>query len=192
MSYVNPTDEARGALLHGLPRLEKTCDEKEDRKFIDHFALVFPRSFEGGPVRPRLQHLELPWVTLTQDSSAGGSERVLTERDACGGRLKWIGSSDDTTEKGDMLVLEPFRDLVAEIQWRLRREAYEPHWQLNKATGPGVPGFPFEHQTRSVDTSSQLVSLSNPRMLIRFVNFMSTFAVRTHHLHIIHAFLRGK
>ena len=96
------------------------------------------------------------------------------------------------TDKGDRLVLEPFRELIAEIQWRLRGEVYELHWQLNKAIGPGVPGFPLERQTRSVDTSSQLVSLSNPRMLIRFVNFMSTFAVRTHHLHIIHAFLWGK
>ena len=93
-------------------------------------------------------------ITLNQDPSAGVSERVLTERDACGGRLEWIGPSDDTTDKGDRLVLEPFRELIAEIQWRLRRKVYELHWQLNKAIGPGVPGFPFERQTRSVASPS--------------------------------------
>lgn len=40
-----------------------------------------------------------------------------------------------------------------------------------RATGPGVLGFPFERQTQSVDTSSQLVSLSNLRMLLRFRGF---------------------
>ena len=40
---------------------------------------------------------------------------TLTERDAGGRRLKRLGLSDETAEKGDVLVLEPFRDLVDEI-----------------------------------------------------------------------------
>jgi len=116
--HVDPTEEMWEAFLHGLPRLERICYdlqlEKEDSP-IDPFLLVFSRPFEGGPVCPRLQHLELPWEVMTQDSSAAILGRTLAERDACGRRLKRIGLSGGATKGGNRLVLEPFRDLVDEV-----------------------------------------------------------------------------
>jgi len=115
---VDLAEEIWEAFLHGLPRLERICYdlqlEKEDDP-VDPFLLVFSRPFDGEPVCPWLQHLELPWEVLTQDSSVGILGRALTERDACGRRLKRLGLSGDTTE-GDELVLEQFRDLVDEVQ----------------------------------------------------------------------------
>jgi hypothetical protein len=87
-----------------------------DQDLADPFVLVFSRPFEGQPVCPQLQHLELPRRVLTQDPSATVLKRALTERDACGRRLKRIGLSGDATEVGDRGVLEPFRDLVDEVQ----------------------------------------------------------------------------
>lgn len=54
-------------------------------------------------------------MVLTHDSSATVLKRTLTERDAYGKRLKWMGLSGHT-EVDDGLVLEPFRDLVDEVQ----------------------------------------------------------------------------
>lgn len=104
--------------LHGLPRLERICysrTKEGDGDSVDPFILAFSRPFEGGPICPRLQHLKLPRVVLTQDSSTTVLKRALTERDAYGKRLKWIGLSGHT-EVDDGLVLEPFRDLVDEVR----------------------------------------------------------------------------
>jgi len=112
-------------LLLGFPRLERICCELTGKGGggdpINSFILVFSRSLEGGPVCLRLQHLELPKEMLTQGSSAAVLKCALTKRDACGRRLKGIGISGDVMEMDDMLVLEPFRDLVDEVQWVLRR-----------------------------------------------------------------------
>jgi len=55
-------------------------------------------------------------VVLTQDSSATGLKYALTERDACGRRLRRIGLRGGEAEAGDRLVLEQFRPLVHEVQ----------------------------------------------------------------------------
>jgi hypothetical protein len=120
MGGHNSSDEMWRTFLHGLRRLERICyrlgREKEGQDLADPFVLVFSRPFEGQPVCPQLQHLELPRRVLTQDPSATVLKRALTERDACGRRLKRIGLSGDATEVGDKGVLEPFRDLVDEVQ----------------------------------------------------------------------------
>ena len=108
------------ALLHGLPRLERIYCELtgwgEGGDPVNSFILVFSRSFEGGLVCPQLQHLELPKEMLSQDSSVAILKHALVKRDACGRRLKGIGLSGDAVEMDDMLVLEPFRDLVDKVQ----------------------------------------------------------------------------
>ena len=120
IQFFDLSDEMWEAFVHGFPRLERIRyelrREEEDRNFTDPFLLVFSRPFEGGPVCPRLQHLELPWAVFTHDSSATVLKRALAERDACGRRLKRMGATGDRTEKNDKLVFEPFRDLVDEIQ----------------------------------------------------------------------------
>jgi len=120
IQHVDPTDEMWEALLHGLPRLERIRYELErkkgDRNLIDPFILAFSRPFEEGPVCPQLQHLELPRVVLSQGPSDSVLICTLAKRDACGRRLKRIGLSGDTTEKGDRLVLDLFRALVDEIR----------------------------------------------------------------------------
>jgi hypothetical protein len=63
-----------------------------------------------------LQYLELPRGVPTWDSSATVLKRPLTERDACGRRLKQMGLSGGVAEVSDRLVLELFRDLVDEVQ----------------------------------------------------------------------------
>jgi len=117
---VDPSDEMWEAFVHGFPRLERIRYElqrqEEDQNSTDPFLLVFSRPFEGGPVCPRLQHLELPWMVFTHDSSATVLKRALAERDACGKRLKRMGVTGDRTEKDDKLMLEPFLDLVDEIE----------------------------------------------------------------------------
>ena len=114
IQYVDPTEEMWEVFLHGLPQLERICYELErkkgDQNLIDPFLSIFSRPFEGGPVCPQLQYLELPRVVLSEDSSAAVLKCALTKRDAYGRRLKRIGLSGDTREKGDRLVLEPFRD----------------------------------------------------------------------------------
>jgi len=106
-------------LLHGLPRLERIRYDhigEEEGPLANSFVLVFSRFFEGSPVCPLLQRLELPKGMLTQDASVTVLKCALAEREACGRRLKWIGLSCDATEVGDRLVLEPFRDLVDEVE----------------------------------------------------------------------------
>ena len=109
-----------GALLHGLPHLERICyhhiEEDGDGPLVNSFVLVFSGLFGGSPVCPRLQRLELPKGVLTQDASVTALKCALTERDACGRRLKWIGLSGDATEADDRLILEPFRGLVDEVE----------------------------------------------------------------------------
>ena len=106
-------------LSHQLPRLERIrydLDEVEGgADSPDPFVLVFSQPFEGGPICPQLQHMELPWRVFTQDSSAAVLKRALTERGACGRRLKRIGLSDDAGERDKTVALEPFRDLVDEV-----------------------------------------------------------------------------
>ena len=112
------------ALLHGLPRLERiSCDLTggEDGDPVNPFISVFSRPFEGGLVCPRLQYLGLTEELLTQDASVAALKRALTERDACGRRLKQIGLCGRTAKAGDMLVLEQFRDLVDEVQSDYKR-----------------------------------------------------------------------
>jgi len=107
------------AFLHGLPLLESICYqriwEESDLGLVNSFVLVFSRPFEGQPVCPQLEYLDLPRGVLTQDSAAV-LKRALTERDTCGRRLKRISVSDGP-EAGvdDRLVLEMFRDLVDEV-----------------------------------------------------------------------------
>ena len=114
-----PPDGMWEVLLHGLPRLERICYRYEwggrDQDLVNAFVLVFSRPFEGGPVCPLLQHLELPREVLAQDSSATVLKHALTERDTCGRRLKRIGISEEVTKVGDRLVLKQFRDLVDEV-----------------------------------------------------------------------------
>jgi len=116
---IDPPHEMWRVLLHGLPRLERVCYHlrgvEEDREFVNPLIFVFSLPFEGEPVCPRLQHLEIPKRILTQDTSAVWLERILTERDASGRRLRRIGLSGNATE-GDWLVLEPFRHLVDEVR----------------------------------------------------------------------------
>ena len=108
------------ALSHGLPRLARIryhrTWEESDLGLVNSFILVFSRPFEGQPVCPRLEYLDLPRGVLNQDSSAAALKRALTERDVCGRRLKRIRFSDDSeAEVGDLLVFETFRDLVDEV-----------------------------------------------------------------------------
>ena len=107
------------ALLHGLSRLERICYNdklgRRDRDLISSFILVFSRPFEGGPVCPKLRHLKLLRGVLTQHSSATVLKHALTERDACGRRLKRIGISGEATQMDNWLVLAPFRDLVDKV-----------------------------------------------------------------------------
>jgi len=114
-----PPDEIWEAFLHGFPLLEQICYHRKwgvaNRDRVNPFVLVFSRPFEGGSACPWLQHLELPRVALTK-ASAAVLKCALKERNACGRRLKRIGLSDDVTEVGDQLVLEPFRDLVDEVE----------------------------------------------------------------------------
>jgi len=115
-----PPDGMWEVLLHGLPQLERIRYHRlrgdGDRPLVDPFVLGFSRLFEGSPVCPRLQRLELPKGMLAHDASATALKCALTERNACGRRLKWIGLSGDGTEVDDRLVLEPFRDLVDEVE----------------------------------------------------------------------------
>jgi hypothetical protein len=108
------------AFLHGLPRLQlikyQRYGEEEDRGVLDPFVLIFSIPFRGGPVCPRLIHLELPKGALTRDPSSTMLKRALTERKTCGRGLRFIGLSGDTKEQGDVAVLETFRDLVDLIQ----------------------------------------------------------------------------
>ena len=122
--FSDLSDETWEAFVHGFPRLERIRYEllhyefiwkEEDWNSTDPFLLVFSRPFEGGLVCPRLQHLELPWAVFAHGSSATVLKRALAERDACGRRLKWMGVTGDRTER-NKLDLEPFRDLVDEIQ----------------------------------------------------------------------------
>jgi peptidoglycan hydrolase-like protein with peptidoglycan-binding domain len=112
------TDEMWEMFLRGLPRLERISHRHyrigKGRDVIDPFVVAFSRPFEGGPVCPQLQHLELPREVLTHGSSATLLKRALAERDACGRRLKRLGLSDDPMD-GDLLVVEPFRDFVDEV-----------------------------------------------------------------------------
>jgi len=116
----SPPDGMWELLLHGLPQLERICyhhlGKGEGEPLVNSFVSVFSQPFEGSPVCPRLQRLELPKGMLIQDASVTILKRALTERDACGRRLKLIGLSGDTTEVDDRLVLEPFRDLVDEVE----------------------------------------------------------------------------
>ena len=118
-TWYELTDQIWGALLHGLPRLERIFYQRHGRErdqgFIDPFIFIFSRPFEGVPsICPQLQHLELPREVLTRDASVTLLKCALTERVACGRRLKRIGLSDDTVE-GDERVLVQFCDLVEEI-----------------------------------------------------------------------------
>jgi hypothetical protein len=116
------SDEMWEMFLRGLPRLERIKHRYyrigEGSDFIDPFVVAFSRPFEGGPVCPQLQHLELPREVLTHGPSATLLKRALAKRDACGRRLKRMGLSDDPMDE-DMLVFEPFRDLVDDVMWRL-------------------------------------------------------------------------
>jgi len=105
-----------------LPQLERIRYDLREVEggahSLDPFVLVFSRPFEGGLVCPQLQHMELPWRVLTQDPSATVLKRALTERGACGRRLKRIGLSGDVESERDKTVtLEPFRDLVGEVRY---------------------------------------------------------------------------
>ena len=113
--FTDPPDGMWEAFLHGLPLLERIRYNLTggDVDFVDSFVLVFSRPFEGGPVCPQLQHLELPGRVLTQDSSAAVLKSTLAERNVCGRRLKRIGFCG-YTEVDDRPVLEPFLDLVDE------------------------------------------------------------------------------
>ena len=65
---INPPDGMWEVLLHGLPQLERICYDhigEEDGPLANSFVLVFSRLFEGSPVCPRLQRLELPKGMLT-------------------------------------------------------------------------------------------------------------------------------
>ena len=107
-------------LLHGLPQLEQIryhhLSGDGDRPLVDSFVLIFSQLFEGSPVCPRLQCLELPKGALAQDASVTALKCALTERDACGRRLRWMGLSDVVARAEDRLALEQFRDLVDEVE----------------------------------------------------------------------------
>ena len=108
--------------LRGLPQLERIRYGWGGG--VEPFLSVFSEPFEGGLLCPNLQHLELPRGVLTDGPSVALLRRALTERDACGRRLKRLGLSDDEmsklscdeTEVDDRLVLESFRDLVDEVE----------------------------------------------------------------------------
>ena len=113
---VRPSHGFWVVFLHGLPSLERIRygfkQEEGHGYIIDSFVLVFSEPFDGGPVWPQLQHLELPERVLTED--AAFLRHALESRGASGRRLKRIGVSGGTV--GDRGVLEQFRDLVDEVQ----------------------------------------------------------------------------
>jgi len=77
----------------------------------DPFVLVFSRLFEGRQIYHQLQHLELPWRVLTQDSAATVVKSAPKERGAGGGWLKRIGLSDNAGERDKIVGLKSFRGL---------------------------------------------------------------------------------
>jgi len=124
-----PLDGMWEVLLHGLPQLERIyyhhIGKGEGEPLVNPFASVFSRLFEGSPVCPRLRHLELSKEILTHwGASVTALKRALTERDACGRRLKRMGLIDAMTEAEDRQVLEQFRDLVDEVEYVSRK----PPW----------------------------------------------------------------
>jgi hypothetical protein len=114
------TDEMWEAFLHGLPRLElisyRHRGEGENRGIINPFILVFSRLFEGRPVCPKLWCLKLPREALAQEPSCTVLKRALTEREACGMRLRLLGLSGGAREKDDMVMLEAFQGLADMVQ----------------------------------------------------------------------------
>ena len=116
---ISPPGEVWEILLHRLPRLKCIHYDltlmEEDYEPLDFFALVFSQPHEGGPVCPQLQHLQLPLAVLAYDPSATILKHALTERDACGRRLKRIGISGDGVKAADRLALEWLRGLVDEV-----------------------------------------------------------------------------
>ena len=110
------------SILHELPRLEQIrwwfFGERKNPGVADPFIYAFSLPFEGGLVCPRLTHLELSREVVLQDQSATLLKRTLTERNACGLRLKWMGLIDEITglKIYDTPMLEQFRDLVDEVR----------------------------------------------------------------------------
>ena len=93
---VNLTGVMWGSILHRLPRLEKIgwwCGKRHYPGVADPFIFAFSLPFEGGLVCPRLSHLELSREMVTQHPSATLLKQILTERNVCGVRLKWMGLS---------------------------------------------------------------------------------------------------
>lgn len=107
------------AFLHGFPRLERIRYDLEmgvgDERFVDPFVSVFSRPFEGGPVCPQLQRLELPRGVVSQGASATALKRALVDRNARGKRLIRIEPSGDAKERDGAVTLESFRGLVDEV-----------------------------------------------------------------------------
>jgi hypothetical protein len=115
------TEGLWGAVLHGLPRLERfsyQCHSGESDQDVAHsFVSVFSRPFSGVPVFPQLQYLELPRRLLAHEASAALLKRALADRVATSRRLKWIGiSKSGEVGGGDRSVLERFRSLVEDVQ----------------------------------------------------------------------------
>ena len=106
-------------LLRGFPQLERIRYDLEmgmmDERFADPFASAFSRPFEGGPVCPQLQHLELPQRLMSQGASATVLKLALAERDARGKRLKRIGLSGDKKVRGGAAALEQYRGFVDDV-----------------------------------------------------------------------------
>ena len=117
---ANLTGEIWESFLHRLPGLERIrwCGKAQNPGFVDPFISAFSRRFEGGLVCPRLTHLELSREMVIEDQSATLLKRTLTERNACGVRLKWMGLCDALIgwELYDEPVLEQFLDLVDEVR----------------------------------------------------------------------------
>ena len=81
---------------------------------LTHLFWLFLSRSRGSLFVPTW-HLGLSRETLAQDSSVTVLKRALTERGACGRRLKWIGVDDYTTNKHDGLMLEQFLGLVDSV-----------------------------------------------------------------------------
>ena len=113
---LDPTCQMWETILHGCPQLERITYQRYglagDFEDPDPLIRVLSLPYEKGLVCPRLQHLALPRRALTRGASVTLLKHTLTERDACGRRLRWIGLSEKTAEEGDRLLLESFRDLV--------------------------------------------------------------------------------
>ena len=118
---IDLTDEIWETFLHALPQLARISyrryGQEENRGVIDPFVLVLSRPFEGGPVCPKLQLLELPSEVLTREPSSTALKSALAGRNACGARLRWIGLSSGRPSEGDRLELEKFRGLADPIFW---------------------------------------------------------------------------